>query len=61
LPSVAGVAVWLSSWSLAETIRMPFVAAAASALVAVAVIGGLAYWQRDNLRLLRTAARGDAT
>ena len=61
LPSVAGVAVWLSSWSLAQSVTIPFVAAAAAAFVAVAVIGGLAFRQRDDLRLLRSAAWREAT
>jgi len=61
LPSVAGASVWLASWSLARAGIIPFFAAGTAALVAVAVMGGLAYWQRDNLRLLRLAARQDAT
>jgi hypothetical protein len=60
LPSAAGIALWLSSFGLAQTVTIPFVAAATAALVAVVIIAGLAYWQRDDVRLLRAAAHREA-
>jgi len=60
LPSAAGIAAWLCSRGLAETITIPFVAAATAALIAVVIIVGLAYRQRDDLRPLRAAAWREA-
>ncbi len=61
LPSAAGVVVWIASWGLARSIAAPFLAAASAGVIAVVVITALAFWQRDNLRLLRSAARQGAT
>lgn len=56
LPSLAGVLVWAAGWGAGHVIEIPFFAAATAGLIAIAVIGALAWWQRDNLRLLRAAA-----
>ncbi|WP_347344575.1 lipopolysaccharide biosynthesis protein [Microbacterium sp.] len=56
LPSAAGVVVWFGAWGAARLIDVPFFAAAAAGLFSLVVIAGLAWWQRDNLRRLRSAA-----
>ena len=62
LPTAAGLVVWLVSRGLAQVISAPFFAAASAGLFSVAVIAALAFWQRDNLKLLRAAAtRREAT
>ena len=57
LPAAAGLAVWAASRFLAEAVPGAFLAAAAAGVVAVGTIAALAYWQRDNVRLLRGAVR----
>lgn len=57
-PTAAAIGVWLVSWVLASTIGAPFLAAALAAAVGVATVGGLAYWQRENLKRFRAALRG---
>jgi hypothetical protein len=50
------------SRGLSQAISAPFFAAASAGLFSVAVIVALAFWQRDNLKLLRSAAtRKEAT
>ena len=61
LPSAAGAVVWVGSWGLARSIPAPLLGAVSAGVLAAAVIAALAYWQRDNLRLLRSAARQGAT
>ncbi len=61
LPIAAGILTWLASRFLADNIDMPFVAAVTAAALALAVIAGLGYWQRNSLRLLLQATRGRAS
>lgn len=56
LPTTAGVLVWVSARIISDSIHVPFVAAIAAGLLALVVMGTLAFWQRDNVRLLRSAA-----
>ena len=56
IPVGAGILVWLASWTLAQLIAMPFLAAGAAAIVATAVIAVLAYRLRGDLRVLRASA-----
>ncbi|WP_375386212.1 lipopolysaccharide biosynthesis protein [uncultured Microbacterium sp.] len=58
MPVFAGLVVWGVAWGLSTWIRMPFLAAVASAVFAVAVISLLALSRRDDLRRLRLAVRG---
>ncbi|WP_344059099.1 oligosaccharide flippase family protein [Microbacterium pumilum] len=58
LPVIAGLMVWVASWLIAQAVGLPLVAAALAAGVATGVIALLAFWQRENLKLLRAAATG---
>ncbi|WP_153503489.1 oligosaccharide flippase family protein [Cumulibacter manganitolerans] len=58
LPVGAGLVAWLVGWQLARALTPAFVAASAAGLVAVLIIAALAWWQRNDLRLLRAAAAG---
>jgi PST family polysaccharide transporter len=60
-PSAAGAVVWVASFGLARAIAAPLLAAVSAGAIAVVGIASLALWQRDDLRLLRAAAKRRAT
>ena len=58
VPAAAALAVGFVCRVLASSVDGAFLAAASAGVLAMAVIAVLAFWQRDDLRLLRAAARG---
>lgn len=60
LPTLTGLIVWAAARVLSERITIDLFAAAAAATVSVVGISGLAYWQRKNLGLFRSALRRGA-
>ncbi|ERG64547.1 hypothetical protein L332_08815 [Agrococcus pavilionensis RW1] len=60
MPILGGALAWGAGWLLSSAVAMPFAAASAAGLFAVAMAGILCLRHRDDLRLLRAAARGGA-
>lgn len=58
VPTAAALGVFAVCRVLASSIDGAFLAAAAAGLVSIAVIAALAFWQREDLKLLRAAVRG---
>ncbi len=58
MPLIAGLLTWGAAWLLSRSVPMPFAAASASGLVALAMVGVLCLRHRADLRLLRAAVRG---
>lgn len=57
IPSIAAVGTWAVGRGISSAVDTSFAAAAAAGLVAVGVIGGLAFRQREELALLRSAVQ----
>lgn len=61
LPVGAGIVVWLTAKGIADNVESPLHAGIAAAFASLCFIAALAFWQRSNLRLLRSAATTGAT
>jgi O-antigen/teichoic acid export membrane protein len=58
VPTTAALGVWGVSRLLATSVDGAFLGAASAGVFAVCVIAALAFWKRDELRMLRAAIRG---
>ena len=58
VPSAVGVLAWFACRALSSVVALPVLAAPACGLLALLMIAGLGWWQRDNVRRFRAARAG---